>query len=476
MKASDPHDNDAERALLGAILSDGSVLPAIRADLAPGDFYAQGHGKIFDAAISLLSDGQAVDHITLTERLKARGQLASVGGPAYLMNLDSAVPLAVNAREYAKIIRDRSTRRKLLAIGRRLLELSVDLEQNPGEVQGKAASAISRVSSGAYTLRSLSEIFDGIQTHLFDVEDGRADPVVPTGIRVLDDVIGGLQATLTVVGARTGVGKSAFASTVIQNVARYFSARQQGHKVGVFSLEDEGEWLGFRYLAAASGVNGFSLRHRKKTELQWTAIAESWGHLKSYSDLVLVDDRPSLSSWELAQSADDMIVNRGVRVIVIDHLQEVNHWAHKRDTLEQNMTASLGDLRNIAKRHNVPVLLLCQMLEDEKTKPGDFMGARGFYGARETVKKSRVALELAREPGSDTMKLRVLKQTNGVGQTDLEVRFIGAAAMIADVEGHQGALEFEPPAPSIPTPSPPSGPRHLRSVNYTPDPDRENET
>lgn len=460
---TEPHDNEAEKALLGAILSDSAVLPRVRGSLGAGDFYAPGHAKIFDALLSLFADGQAVDHLTLADRLQQRGHLKAVGGPAYLMALDSQVPMAANAPQYAEIIRDRAVRRKLLAIGRRLQDVAVDLEQQPGEVQTKAARALAGIHSGTYRLRTLTEIMQTIYEELGAVQDGAKVPVIPTGIRALDKVIGGLQDTLIVIGARTGVGKSAVGSTIVQNVAQRFAEEGLGHKFGVFSLEDEAEWLGYRYLAQASTVNGFILRYRKKTDAQWTQIGDGTRHVRTYSDQILVDDRADLASWEIAQAADDMVLNHGVRALLVDHLQEVNHWAHKLDTLEQNMTRSLMDLRGISKRHGIPVVVLCQMREDEKVKPGQFQGAAGFYGAKETVKKSRIALELAREDGSNKMGIRVLKQTNGIGQRDVEVEFVNGAAMIRDLEGEQGDLLEQEEEPA----------RERARGGFTHDPDRE---
>lgn len=471
---NDPHDNDAEKALLGAILSDAAALTRVRSSLRAEDFYAPGHAKIYDAALSLFSDGAAVDTLTISERLQKRGQLAAIGGPAYLMALDQQAPVIANAPQYATIIRDRAVRRKLVAIARRLGEVALDMQRDPGDVQGKAAQALAAIGSGSYRIKTLTEVMGGIHQALNEVQDGQRIPVIPTGIRAIDNVIGGLQSTLIAVGARTGVGKSAFGSTVVQNVAELFTREDRGRKVGVISLEDEAEWLGYRYLAQASGVNGFVLRYRRKTERQWEQIGEGSGVVRRYSDAIVVDDRPGLTSWEIAQVADDMVINHGVSVLLIDHMQEVDHWQHKLDTLEQNMTRSLGDFRGISKRHGIPVILLCQMREDDKVKPGIFQGPGGFYGAREIVKKSRIVLELAREADSDKMGIRVLKQTNGVGQRDVEVEFVNGAAMIRDLEGPQVALDLDEGLPLNHEPPPPK----LRVVDgrgFSADPEREDE-
>lgn len=438
----EPHDNDAERALLGAVLTDNAALSRARS-LPTNDFHAPAHRRIWGAMLELAGEGKPIDHLTLSERLQARGALGKIGGPAYLMQLDQAVPITSNAGQYAAIVRDRAARRAMVAIGRRLAELAHDAGKDPLETRQGAQHALAALSSGSYRLRSMTEVADGIRQHLQAIEEDKAEPIIPTGLRALDRVIGGLQPTLTIVGARTGVGKSAWAATVIQNVAQYFTNRDLGEKVGVISLEDEGEWLPYRLLAHASGVAGFVLRFRKKTEMQWKAIGEGDARLRQYSDNVIIDDRPDLSSSEISQVADDMVLNHGARMLLIDHMQEVNHWAHKLETLEQNMTRSLVDIRGISKRHGIPVVLLCQMREDDKVKAGQFQGAGGFYGARETVKKSRVAIELAREHDSDKMAMRVLKHTNGVGHRDVEVQFIGAAAMVRDLEGEQGSLEFD---------------------------------
>lgn len=464
----DLHDNDAERALLGAVLQDAKVLSSVRSLIRPDDFYAGGHAKVWDAVLSLDAEGKPVDTLTVSERLHARAQLAAAGGPAYLMALDQDVPLAHNARAYAEIIRDRAQRRKLAAIGRRLQEVAGSLSESPADLQSKASRALASLSSGNYALRSLTDVLHQVFEHVNEVQSERKDPVVPTGIYALDKLIGGLQATLTVVGARTGVGKSAWAATVVENVAQYFAARGRGERVGVISLEDEADWLAYRLLAYRSGVNGFILRYRKKTDAQWGQIGDGAGAMRHYSDQVIVCDQPDLASWEIAQVADDMVINHGVRVLLIDHNNEINHHAHRGlDTLEQKITRSLVDIRSISKRHGIPVVLLCQMTEDGKVKPGQFQGAGGFMHAREIVRKSRVAIELVREPDSDKMGMRVLKHTHGRGQRDVEVEFIGGAAMIRDLEGDQGSLEFDAEKDSVPI--------HRAAAHFTHDPDKDGE-
>lgn len=438
----EPHDSDAEKALLGAVLSDNASASRVRL-VRPDDFFAPAHQRIWRATLELLGEGKPIDHLTLSERLAARGDLAKVGGPPYLMQLDQSVPLAANAAHYAEIIRDRATRRRMVAIGRRLIELANDQTKKPLDSRQGAQHALAALSQDQYRLRTMSEVQDGIHQNLQAIEAGTAEPIIPTGIRALDNVIGGFQPTLLVFGARTGVGKSALAATFIENVARYFVNRDLGEKVGVVSLEDEAEWLPYRLLANASGVSGFVLRFRKKTEAQWKAIGEGDQKLRLYSDSVVIDDRPHLTSGEIAQVADDLVLNHGCRALVIDHFHELDHWAHGLDTLEQNMTRSLVDIRGISKRHAIPVVLFAQMREDDKVKAGAFQGLYGFFGAREIVKKARVVVEAVREPDSDRMVLRVHKHTNGIMARDVDVHFIGGAAMIRDIEGPQAALPLE---------------------------------
>src|SRR5215472_6843733 len=133
MGASRSHEDlAAERAVLGAVLADNSVIANVAELIQPDDFANAAHAQIFAAMLGLDAAQRTVDHLTLSEELKTRGQLATVGGPPYLMGLDQVVPIASNAAQYAQIVRDQATRRRLAAVGREIQELA---SQDTGELE-----------------------------------------------------------------------------------------------------------------------------------------------------------------------------------------------------------------------------------------------------------------------------------------------------------------------------------------------------
>src|SRR5713226_4471327 len=117
-------DLAAERAVLGAVLADNAVIAEVAERVQPDDFASAAHAQIFAAMISLDAAQRTVDHLTLSEELKTRGQLAAVGGPPYLMGLDQVVPVASNAAQYARIVKDQAIRRRLAAVGREIQDLA----------------------------------------------------------------------------------------------------------------------------------------------------------------------------------------------------------------------------------------------------------------------------------------------------------------------------------------------------------------
>lgn len=422
------HDAETEKAVLGCILSDNSVTSRIRARLRPEDFHAPAHQRIFAAALALHDSGKPVDHLTLSTALKTAGKLAAVGGPSYLMQLDESVPSIGNLDSYLDTVLDRSIRRRLQALARNLNDGACDLTSAPEDVQARALKALANVGNSSSHFRTLSEILEGVFKHIHAVEEEKISPVIPTGLASLDDVIGGLQPEIFAVGARTGVGKSAFIATLVQNVAK------QGVKVGVFSLEDAGEWLAWRYVAEASGVDQFTLRYRRKNSAEWLRIGAVAASFSVYSENVIVDERSGLTSAQLCQAADEMVINHGCQVIVVDHLNEMNHRAHRLERNDLNIEASLQDIRGLQKRHHIPVVVACQFNEEKDVKADSIPTMADFMGAKVIGKVARVVLALVRAPDSDEMKVAILKQTNGSSSRVVSLTFVNGAAMIRDQE------------------------------------------
>src|SRR5690242_15057769 len=231
-------DLAAERAVLGAVLGDNTVVASVAEVLLADDFSSPAHAQIFAAMLALDGTQRTVDHLTLSEELKTRGQLAGVGGPAYLMTLDQVVPLASSAVEYARIVKDQSVRRRLANVGREILELA---SQDTGELDAILDEAERRVFQLAERkregeLRPVRELMERTLDLLDRMKMSSSGVTgLSTGFVDLDQQLTGLHAgELIILAARPGGGKSSLAMNIATNVAL---DKQEPRAVGVFSLE-----------------------------------------------------------------------------------------------------------------------------------------------------------------------------------------------------------------------------------------------
>ena len=207
----DSEDLAAERAVLGAVLGDNTVAAAVAEVLLAEDFSSPAHGQIFAAILALEGSHRPVDHLTLSEELKTRGQLATVGGPAYLMTLDQVVPLPSSAVEYARIVKDQSVRRRLAQVGRDILDLA---SQDSGELEAILDEAERRVFQLAERKREgemkpVRELMERTLDLLDRMKMSSSGVTgLSTGFIDLDLQLTGLHpGELLILAARPGVGK-----------------------------------------------------------------------------------------------------------------------------------------------------------------------------------------------------------------------------------------------------------------------------
>lgn len=451
---------EVERALLGSVLADNAVLPKVAAIVTPEDFGVVINGMVWRAMLELARIGQAVDHLTLAEKLKNMGELAQVGGPAFLMGLDQVVPVAANAMEYAAIVRDRSARRRVAQIARDLAigaeDLTADLEKTASE----ASASLARSQAGKYRIRTLHEINLEVSQRLTRIQDGEEEPVIRTGLDGWDKAVGGLQLTLTTIGGEGGGGKSALAAAMVESIAR------NGEPVCLFSLEDSGDWMTYRLLAARSGVANFIIRFQRKSDEQWERIAEAFPKL-SDQDLdqrIFVLDETGLSSHQIVSRMIDLRVNRGVRVFFVDHLQEIEHDVHKQERHELNVRRTVQALRNFANDYQAAVVLLCQGKEGVERKPDQPPSRSDFMDAPNAISKpSRVQAYLTLDPDEWVLTGWFLKHTNGQQLLKARFKFIRGAGLVADMPRSAEQLDafhragedtFEPTKTPPPAPAP----------------------
>ena len=312
-------DLAAERAVLGAVLADNTVVASVAEVVLADDFSSPAHAQIFAAMLALDGTQRPVDHLTLSEELKTRGQLAGVGGPAYLMTLDQVVPLASSAVEYARIVKDQSVRRRLANVGREILELA---SQDTGELEAILDEAERRVFQLAERkregeLRPVRELMERTLDLLDRMKMSSSGVTgLSTGFVDLDLQLTGLHpGELLILAARPGVGKTSLAMNVAMHVAL-----KEERPVGIFSLEMPADQLLMRLLASAARVDMKKLRGGRLTPNDEEKFQEVAGSL--FNAPLFIDDTGALSPFDLRAKARRLKQkNQGLGLLVVDYLQ-----------------------------------------------------------------------------------------------------------------------------------------------------------
>jgi replicative DNA helicase len=351
-------DLAAERAVLGAVLADNSVIADVVEIVQPDDFSSTAHTQIFAAMIGLDATQRTVDHLTLSEELKTRGQLAAVGGPPYLMGLDQVVPIASNAAQYARIVKDQAIRRRLAAVGREIQDLA---SQDAGSLEGLLDEAERKVFLLAERKREgeLKPVRE-LMEHTLELLDNltRSSSGItglPTGYIDLDRQLTGFHAgELLVLAARPGIGKTSLAL----NIATHVALKEQ-RAVGVFSLEMPADQLLMRLLAASARVDMKRLRGGRLTPQDQEKFQEVAGAL--FNAPLYIDDSGTLSPFDLRAKAR-RLKQRDARLglLVVDYLQ-LMHLKGRVESRQLEVSEISRSLKALAKELDVPILALSQL-------------------------------------------------------------------------------------------------------------------
>ena len=328
-----------------------------------------------------------------------------------------------SAKERLRVVRDSGQRRRAARALETVRALVLDTSRPLTEASAEAHKALESIRQTDTTAATLDAEVLAFCDHLDEVAQGRREPVLPTGIEALDAVIGGLQPTLTIIGALPGVGKSGLLAAIVRNLAG------RGERVGFFSLEDERGWLVRRLAAEASGVPLFVLQNKPLTKAQQERVATATEKL--YRDMahVVVDDRSGLTTADIVASARDMIVRHRVRALLVDHLGEIR--LQRSDRHDLDIADALSQLRALAKTYRVPVVVACHLRRREGLSITDEPRLTDFAFSAAVERMARVGLALSK-PNEDTLKVHVLKQTNGRAHVAVDLAFTGPAGVVAN--------------------------------------------
>ncbi|MCX7928312.1 MAG: replicative DNA helicase [Patescibacteria group bacterium] len=351
-----PHSQEAEESVVGSLLLDKDAIVAVAEFLSPDDFYDGRLKEVYLVALELFDERIPIDVLTISERLKKKKLLKSIGGLTFLTDLSNKVPTTAHVEHYGRIVRDFAIKRSLLKTASKLVEMSTDDSMSVSELLDKAESEVYSLST-----QSSSKGFEHIK-NVLTVSFDRLDELyknpgemrgVATGFADLDKTLSGLQpSNLIILAARPGVGKTALAL----NIASYVAVKNK-KPVGFFSLEMSKEELNDRLLVAHAEIDSWKLKTGRLTEDEFAKLSEAMGIL--YDAPIFIDDTPALSILEMRSRARRLQVEQGLELLIVDYLQ----LARSRNL--ENRVQEVGEisqgLKNLARELKIPVLALSQL-------------------------------------------------------------------------------------------------------------------
>lgn len=353
----EPHNIDAEKAVLGAAFLSKNALAEAMEYVQPADFYKKAHQLIFAKMVELEGDGNPIDPITVKSALDKDKQTENVGGLAYLGELASLVPSAASVEYYAKIVHDKAVRRNLINAATKIINQGYDTEEPTDDLLDQAEQSILHVSeandqNGFQDMESvLSQSLDHIET--LSENDSRITGL-ETGYAQLDHMTTGFHPDeLVIIAARPAVGKTAFALNIAQNVAT-----RTDNNVAIFSLEMSAESLVNRMLCAEGNIDANHLRTGNLTQDEWNSLMFAVGTLSKAG--IYIDDTAGIKVAEIRARCRRLKKEKGnLGLVVIDYLQLIE--GSNPDNRQQEVSEISRQLKKLAKELEVPVIALSQL-------------------------------------------------------------------------------------------------------------------
>lgn len=352
-----PHNIDAEEAVIGSLLIDGSAIHKIAAVLQPADFYGERNRFIYESCVNLFRRGEAINQITIAQELAGRGKLESTGGAAYLSHLIAICPTPLDIEHYAQIVYRLSMMRELIGASAEIARIGYESGPDVEASMARAEAALFRLRrrQGTQDLTHIRQVLDKYFEAIPTIEEGaHLDqlPYVLSRFGGLDEFLGGFQrADLVIIAGRPSMGKTSFALSIARNVA----VEQKGC-VALFSLEMARESVVSRLLSSESGVNMRRLRYEQHSEEEERRLIEATGVLSESP--IYIDDTPMLRIAEMRSKALRLHYEHPIDMIILDYLQLMQGEGENR---VQEISYISRSLKSLARELNVPVLAVSQL-------------------------------------------------------------------------------------------------------------------
>lgn len=411
-----PQNIDAEMAVLCSMLIEEEAISHAIEILDEDCFYKEAHKIIFNAIVGLYNRSRVADIVTLIDELKKKGVLEDVGGINYLTSLTACVPTAANIRHYAKIVKEKSLLRNLIASATTIASEAYEAEEDADVLLDKAERMIFEITSkkiegGFISLKDI--IKDSIET--IDSLYQRKTNItgIPTGFHDFDRLTAGLQKSdLIVIAGRPSMGKSAFACSIMEH-----AGVMEKLPVAIFSLEMSKEQLVQRMLCSHARVDANKVRTGFLSQSDWPRLTNAAGKLSEAP--IYIDDSATLSILELRGKARRLKSQHDIQLIIVDYLQMLQSPS-RSENRQQEIADISRSLKSLAKELNVPLVAISQLSrgpekrDDRRPQLADLRESGAIEQDADVVALLfREELYTPTEENRGLVELMIAKQRNG---------------------------------------------------------------
>ena len=420
-----PHNDDAERAVIGAMLIDENAITITQQYLKADDFYAPRHRKIFEAILNLFNNGTRPDLLTLSSELEQKGRLDEAGGNDYIASLTHAVPSSANTEYYAQIVQNHSLRRGLIQVSGESGARAYDETVEPKHLLEEAQQKLFYINDPRriFRYKKVDNLITGVVDHIDKAYHAKAEYTgIPSGFSVLDRLTSGFQpAELIIIGARPGMGKTAIALSMAANISI-----RQNIPAAFFSLEMLDQALMLRLISSEAGIDSLKLKTGFFQQSDFQKIFDAAGIVHD-APLYIVD-MPNMTMLNIQAMARMLRIQEKVEIIFIDYIGLIasdNKMLPRWELISEVSRA----LKGLSRELNIPVVALSQLRrEAENQKPGlaDIRESGSIEQDADMVmflNRDRELEKTVEEQSKDAgqkVQLMVAKNRNGpVGTVDL---------------------------------------------------------
>ncbi len=419
-----PHDEEAERAVIGACLLNHRVLDEVTDIIRSDDFYTSHFRIAFESILSLYDRGQPIDSVLLRNYLESTGKLESIDFQQ-VVDATSSVPSIANADYYANIVREKALLRELINVSSDVLKNTFESSSNPREVLDLAESRIFDVAQRNYK-NAGSSIRDILQETVKRIEDnlkrGGGLTGLDTGYFALNEQTNGIQPSdLIIIAGRPSMGKTTFALNLMDHFAL------NGEKpvaVALFSLEMGKEQIAENMLCAHARIDSEELKKGRLTEKKWNDLMMAAGSLSEAP--IYIDDSPGLSPLEIRAKARRLKSRYDIQAIFIDYIQLMQDSARSREGRQQEISSISRSLKALARELHLPVIVLSQLnrsveqRENHKPRMSDLRESGAIEQDADVIMLVHRDDYYDPEKNPGSVFINIAKQRNGpVGEIEL---------------------------------------------------------